>query len=358
MTNVIYLVSFVCCSHVSLSQINDIDADRHRQHSPSRSFLWPPYTVCFQYLCCLKSPVISRGCSSDASWQVTHVTQEDGWLAMMLRPWHNKFKNKASATQRDTHTHTRSPLVAAYFLRWHLLRFVWVHCSVTLSDMFQPGERDTNSIWKQWFDKFETQIQQNLFWFTLIRSVADSEGCLFWENRMEPLGSFTTKPKYCHCVCARMPLSVHVCSIVCSPVCHLCPQRGILACPSPSRRPCTSISSFWCRHPVDWQGTKRTNDATTLHRDSQIQFHFSTSLTSDCLLVGSDPRRAVCHSCKHFQACRTTNAPKEFHRLRGFVLLLMMPILESLVGVYSHCLLMPLPWTIPSHQTASDGWLN
>lgn len=90
----------------------------------------------------------------------------------------------------------------------------------------------------------------------------------------------------------------------------------------------------------------------------QIQLHFSPPSPFDCLPVGSDPRRTVCHSYKHFQVRRTTNTPKEFRRHPGFVLLLMMPILECLVGVYSHCLLVPLPRTILSHQTASDGWLN
>lgn len=38
----------------------------------------------------------------------------------------------------------------------HLLCLVWAHCSVIVSDKFQQGERDASSIWKQWFDKFET----------------------------------------------------------------------------------------------------------------------------------------------------------------------------------------------------------
>lgn len=45
---------------------------------------------------------------------------------------------------------------------------------------------------------------------------------------------------------------------------------------------------------------------------------------------------------------------------KGFVSLLMMPILENLVGVYSRCLLVPLPQTIPPRirEPVMDGLIK
>ncbi len=185
--------------------------------------------------------------------------------------------------------------------------------------------------------------------------MADSEDCLSWENRLKSLGSFTTKLRdtVCvyMCVCAHSPFykSVHVCLILFLPCCHLCPKRDILLVPPRGLRIFLQTSSWltgeetgWSKQMMLWQGSLIS----------------PLPLLFDGLLFGSDPCWTVCHSYKHLQACRTTNTPKEYHRLWGFVLLLMVPVLESSVGVYSNCLLMPVARTIPSHQTAGDGWLN
>lgn len=105
----LFLMSYVCCSHIFLSQINDISSEMMqtdwgniRPHVPSRDL---HTRSCFSV--CVLSQVTgdlqrTPPVMEPDKW---HVTREDGWLDMTLRPWHNKFKNKASAT----------PLVATYF---------------------------------------------------------------------------------------------------------------------------------------------------------------------------------------------------------------------------------------------------
>lgn len=89
----------------------------------------------------------SMNCGDDRAWQVTHVRWGDGWLDMMLKPWHKLFFFKASITPPHTHTFTFT-FRANLLLCFHLLCFVWVQRSVIVSDKFKQGKIDTNSYMK------------------------------------------------------------------------------------------------------------------------------------------------------------------------------------------------------------------
>lgn len=75
--------------------------------------------------------------------------------------------------------------------------------------------------------------------------------------------------KYCLCVCAYMLLSVHVCLSVHHSVPVGDPARAYAA---------SGADTLLIDRERNMSA--RTNDATALYCDSQIQFHFSTSFTS------------------------------------------------------------------------------
>lgn len=198
-----------------------------------------------------------------------------------------------------------------------------------------------------------SKIYSGLLWSDQWQS--DREDRLSWENRIKSMwGGSATKPK--HCVCA-------VCVCVCACpfykclsmfVWHSCPQMHVSAC---HRRRNTYTSSLYRRLPLDWQWRNRLvmpQSSTVAATSNFLSIWVSACWLrspSGCLSVTYAPPSA--QDNKYSQGISAKNSVSE-----GVVLLLMMPILERLVGVYSHCLLVPLPRTIPLHQTASDGWLN
>lgn len=167
----------------------------------------------------------------------------------------------------------------------------------------------------------------------------------------------------CVCVCAHIPFykSVHVCLILFVAWCHLCPQRDILFIrPTPGAS--TYRSSFSCRQPVDWQGQKQVEAnkwcCNALARQQKSSLISPLPLLLIVFLLPQIPVGLFVILANTSKRAGQQTLPRNFTISEGFVLLLMMPILESLVGVYSNCLLVPVARTIPSHQTASDGWLN
>lgn len=232
-------------------------------NSSSPTLLWSPYRVYQQYvLCCLKSPMIFNGCNNDKVWQLTHVRWKDGWLDnMMLRPWHNKFKKKKSFPSSDTYTHTYIHLYCQ-----HLLRFVGVCCSVMVKWQLSTGR---TAFGNSDLTNLSPKLRKIYSGFTLIRSVTDSEDYLSWEKRMKSVGSFTTKPRHCLCVCACpfLQISVHVCLTFVSTKRNL----GML---HPCRRPCTYLSSFCSRPPVDWQEKKQVGANKWCHSPPPWQLPF------------------------------------------------------------------------------------
>lgn len=227
-----------------------------------------------------------------------------------------------------------------------------------VSDTFPPGKKHERRvemvIWQIW-DLNSAKPVRGLLWSDQWQTVRTAS----WENSFENPLRFQPKILFvwvCVCVCTHAPfykrLPMYVCVFTMEAFVSTKRQSHL------SRRAYAFISSFYCRRTVDRKRNRleQTNDATVTM--TQTQLPFSPSFTFDCKDDKQSYRHLNQRADGHRQACRTTNTPKESHRLWGFVLLLMMPILESLVGVYSHCLLMSLPRTIPSHQTASDGWLN
>lgn len=239
---------------------------------------------------------------------------------MMLRPWHRHASNFG----------------ANLLPRLQLLCFVWVQCSVMVSDKFQVVKKYKQHveivIWQIWDLNSAKPVPD------YIDQISGRQWRLPLQGKQDKIsGEFDV----CVCVCPH----------------HLCPQRDS---PISVGGPSHSINCLYCRRTVDRKrnGLKQTNDAAVLSRGGQIQLLFSPPFTFYCKDDKQSDRHLNQQADKHLQACRTPNTPKEFLHLRGFVLLLMRPTFESLVGVCSHCLLMSLPQTIPSHQTASDGWLN